>query len=189
MTEKNLATFLARHRPLAEETAVWGDGLIHLKITGYLTDEPPPIEYVTSVRAVVFRDDAVLAFRDGHGVHVLPGGRREPGEGLEETLRRELLEETSWRIAQAVPLGFSHFHHLSPRPPDYHYPYPDFLQIVAIAEAVQFVPEAKIPDEYVEETFFHPLGQIDRLPLTRGERLFLDAAIGLRERARWPDRP
>lgn len=175
----DLAGFLARHQPLAEETAVWRDGLIHLRITGYLTDELPPIAYVTSVRAVVFREDSILAFRDRHGVHVLPGGRRELDETLEETLRREVLEETGWRIAGVSQLGFADFRHLTPKPPDYPYPYPDFLQIVCLAEATEFVPEARIPDEYVEESFFHPPDQIDSLTLTPSEWLFLDAAIRL----------
>lgn len=176
----DLAGFLARHQSLAEETAVWRDGLIHLRITGYLSDELPPTEYVTSVRAVVFQGDSVLAFRDRYGIHVLPGGRREPDETLEETLRREVLEETGCRIAGVSQLGFAEFRHLTPKPPDYPYPYPDFLQIVCLAEAVDFIPEARIPDEYVEESFFQPLDQIDSLTLTPSERLFLDAAIRMR---------
>lgn len=176
----DLAAFLARHQPLVEETAIWGDGLIHLQIKVYLTDEMLPTEYVTSVRAVAFRDDSILAFRDRHGVHVLPGGRREPGEALEETLRRELLEEAGWKIAEVSQLGFSHFRHLTPKPPDYPYPYPDFLQIVYLVEAVEFVAGAKIPDEFVEESFFQPISQNRGLGLAPGERLFLDAAIRLR---------
>lgn len=178
----NLATFLARYHPRAKGTTVWGDGMIHLQVASFLTDDLPPTEYVTSVRAVVFRDDSVLAFRDQHGVHVLPGGRRERVEALEETLRRELLEETGWRIAQVSQLGCTHFHHLTPEPRDYPYPYPDFLQIVYLVEAVEFVPEAKIPDEFVEQSFFHPISHIRGLGLAPGERLFLDAAIRLRRK-------
>jgi hypothetical protein len=76
----DLEAFLADRTPLGEELAVWNNGQIHLRVVGYLTHELPPLNYVTSARAIVFRDDRILAFRDGHGAHILPGGRREPKE-------------------------------------------------------------------------------------------------------------
>jgi 8-oxo-dGTP pyrophosphatase MutT (NUDIX family) len=52
--------------------------------------EPQP---ASRVKAVVVVDGQVLLLRRPSGVWDLPGGRRDEGETLEETLRREMLEE------------------------------------------------------------------------------------------------
>ena len=70
----------------------------------------------TGPRGLVFHGDAVLIWREADGIHLLPGGRRENGETLEATLRRELLEETGWQVCRASMLGFMHYHHLGPEP-------------------------------------------------------------------------
>jgi 8-oxo-dGTP pyrophosphatase MutT (NUDIX family) len=53
------------------------------------------------------------------------------GSGWEPRCR-EVREETGWTIHehQLVRLGFLHFEHLVPPPPDYPYPAPDFIQLV-----------------------------------------------------------
>jgi len=107
---------------------------------------------VTSVRAILFRGADVLVQRHQDATHILPGGRREADEGLEETLRRELLEETCWTIRSAQLLGCKHFHHLSPKPTGYRYPYPDFMQAVYTAEADQRVAGAAVSDSWVVDS-------------------------------------
>lgn len=87
---------LASLQPLTEEYATWGDGIIKLRIKSYLSDEEPPLELVSSVRAIVFQNDTILVTRNANGSHIVPGGRREAGGDLEKTVRRELLEETGW---------------------------------------------------------------------------------------------
>src|SRR3954471_15177305 len=82
-----LAAYFAALIP-AEERELVAD--VRLRLTSYVTDIPPPTEHVRSVRCVAFHEDSVLALRDPVGAHVLPGGRREPGE----TLEREMLDET-----------------------------------------------------------------------------------------------
>jgi ADP-ribose pyrophosphatase YjhB (NUDIX family) len=57
-----------------------------------------------------------MVVRDPGSVHILPGGRRRGGESLEQTLRRELLEETGWTINQPQLLGVRHFHQFGPTP-------------------------------------------------------------------------
>jgi LmbE family N-acetylglucosaminyl deacetylase len=90
-----LATFLARHTPGRAGMVVWENGCLPLRIAGYLSDALPPLDYVTSVRSLVFQDGALLVLRNRDGMHVLPGGRREAGETLEHTLAREVLEATA----------------------------------------------------------------------------------------------
>lgn len=111
----DLATFLANRSALWHETDVWADGSLPLEVSGYLSAELPPDAYVTSVRALVFHEDSMLVIRDGAGdLHVVPGGRREPGKAYEETLYREVLEEAGWMCGQASLLGFVHYRHLAP---------------------------------------------------------------------------
>jgi len=176
--EPDLAAFLARHTPQTQESAVWGGGTHPLRITAYLGHELPPLAYVTSVRSVVFHDATALVLRDRDGLHILPGGRREPGETIEETLRREVLEETGWTLRAPTLRGFLHFHHLSPRPPGHPYPHPDFVQVVYMAQADAYDPDARAADDYELGSDFRPLATVRTLALTAHEQLYLATALG-----------
>jgi 8-oxo-dGTP pyrophosphatase MutT (NUDIX family) len=158
MTE--LDDFLSRYTPDSTEQEVWG-GL--------------PLAWVTSVRCILRRDDEVLVLQNPDGYRLLPGGRREPDEPLLETLRRELLEETGWTIQPPRLLGFLHLHHLAPKPPDYPYPHPDFMQVVYGAHVDTFHLEAKLPDDYEAHAEFRPVAEMRALPLPKRDRLFLEA--------------
>jgi 8-oxo-dGTP pyrophosphatase MutT (NUDIX family) len=174
----NLINFLNSHAQLVEDSATWGNGTLPLRITAYLSCEQPPLAYVTSVRAVVLQGNSVLVVRDAaNSFHVTPGGRREKDESVEATLRREVLEETGWTLADASPLGYMHFHHLAPRLVDYIYPHPDFVQLVYAAHAGEFLPEAQQLGEYELETGFRSVAEAQGLNLTVSQRLFLDAAL------------
>jgi ADP-ribose pyrophosphatase YjhB (NUDIX family) len=175
--EANLAAFLARHKPVTNGDAVWRGGTIRLRIDSYLSRESPPSAYVTSVRSVVLRDDEVLTVRNADESHVLPGGRRERGETLEQTLRREVLEETGLRIERPVQLGFMHLHHVTPKPDGYEFPYPDFLWLVYVSEAGTFDDRATVVDDYEEEAVFRPRQKARTLELSSESRVFLEAAV------------
>jgi len=97
--------------PASVEECVWPGGM-RLEISAYLTDQLPPADLVSSVRSLLFRVGAVMLMtsKDGNP-HVLPGGRCEPGELMEETLQRELEEETGWRARAPMLLGFLHLNH------------------------------------------------------------------------------
>jgi ADP-ribose pyrophosphatase YjhB (NUDIX family) len=141
-----------------------------------LHTEPPPAEFVTSVRALVLRNDEVLLVRDPTGYHILPGGRREAGETYHETVVRELLEETGWQIEIGRLLGFKHFYRLTPQPAEIVYPHPDFAQIVYLATPVSYRPEAREQAGYELGSEFVPLIGLDQDQITWSERLFLQAA-------------
>ncbi len=178
-----LANFLSRYHPLTEENAVWGDGLLPLRITSYLGDGQAPARFVTSVRAIVLRGDSILVVRDSENTfHITPGGRREEGESMEATLKREILEETGWAIGEPSLIGYLHLHHLAPRPVDYAYPHPDFMQLIYVADAAEFIPAAKLPGQYEVESSFRSLAEVNMLELSPSQRVFLQAALKKRNR-------
>lgn len=170
-----LERFLTSFSTGTTDTITWGASQI--RVAGHLSRDLPPLQYVTSVRAIIVRGDQVLTVRDPNGVHVTPGGRIESGESLEEALRRELLEETGWSLLNISLLGFAHFHHLTPKPPEHPFPYPDFFQLVYAARPDSFSDTAKEVDGLELGATFLPLDEVRALPLTPGKRLFLDEAL------------
>ena len=176
---EELARFIASGTSLFEETANWGP--VPLEITYYRGNEPAPRAYVSSVRAMVFRDRSVLVVKEANGhLYTVPGGRVEEGEAPIETLRREVLEETGWTLLRAELFGFMHLHHVGPKPERYEYPYPDFTWPIYLAEADRFVADAIVPDDYVLESEFRPVEQVPKLAIGRGELLLLEEALRLR---------
>ena len=161
--------------PAATETDQWGE--LAFEVSGYLVERAPPLRYVTSVRAIVTQGESALVITSPDREHILPGGRREPGESLIETLRRESLEETGWSLRSLRLLGFKHFHHLTPKPDNHPYPYPDFLQVVYTGTADTYYPDQRIMDDYELDARFLPLAAVRALPLSPIQRMFLDAAI------------
>lgn len=155
--QPDLASFLAHLMPVAEEEVVWGRGSIRLRSVCYFGSEIPPLTYITSVRSIVIRGERVLVLRNPDETHIMPGGRREAGETLEQTMRREVLEETGWELQPVTVLGFIHFHHLTLKPPEHPYPYPDFLHLIYVSLATSERPEARIPDDYERECAFHTI--------------------------------
>ncbi len=174
--EADLAAFLAGRSPVATDSVSWGERM-HLRATTYLSRDPPPPSSVTSVRAVLLRNGSVLVQQDRDSRHVLPGGRREAGESVETTLRREVAEETGWSLGWVTLLGFTHFHHRDPKPPGYAYPHPDFCWLVYAAEAATFSPEVKLDDGYEVGSAFLPVEAVRALALTHYERVYLEAAL------------
>jgi ADP-ribose pyrophosphatase YjhB (NUDIX family) len=174
--DDQLTAFLARHTPEATEDLVWGDRM-RLFLTAYLSQEMPPLSYLTSAKAVVIRDGSVLVQRDRDSRHILPGGRLEEKELLEAALRREIGEETGWSLGKVAIIGFMHFLHLDQKPPDYRYPYPGFLQVVYAAEALAYSPEIMVEDGYEIDSGFVPVSDVRRMDLTPKEMMYLDAAL------------
>ena len=174
--EGSLTVFLAGRVPAAMEVIVWGERM-RLRATAYLSDQAPPLPYVTSVRAIVLRQGYVLVQQDRHNRHVIPGGQRQEGESPEATLRREVAEETGWSLGPVSLLGFMHLHHLDPKPRDYAYPYPDFCWLIYVAEAASFSLDAKVDDGYEIASEFLSVEAVRALTLTPCQRAYLDAAL------------
>jgi ADP-ribose pyrophosphatase YjhB (NUDIX family) len=134
----SLAEFLAAHQAQTHEDGRWPD--LRFQLASYLCRRLPPLELIGSARAVLLRAGQgmqVMVVRDPGSVHILPGGRRQAGESLTQTLRRELLEETGWAIHQPYLLGVRHFHHCRTAAG---HPTPDFFQAVFAAHARAATP-------------------------------------------------
>ncbi|MBP8054525.1 MAG: NUDIX hydrolase [Chloroflexi bacterium] len=162
-----------------ESQVVWrwhGHDLL-MRLTDHLSDEPPPVAWVTSVRCVVLWRGRVLVVQDPHHYHILPGGRREPGESLEETACREVLEETGWLVEQLQLVGFRHFHHREPKPKGYPFLYPDFIQVVYSGLAVEFRPAAKEVNGFELGSTMRHLSDLTDFHLTPGEHFYLRASL------------
>ena len=113
---------------------------------------PPPAIQSSVTAIVAHRDGSVLFLQPGTSTgtiaHVIVGGRPEHDESPEETLRREVAEETGWLVEPAAIVGFRHFHHLGPPHPALaDRPYPDFLQPVYAAVATAHDRDLLLPDE------------------------------------------
>lgn len=147
---------LAQLPVLVDQEIAWplpGGGLLRLRQRTFLAAEPPPEPMASSVRTVVFRRRAVVVVTDrlNEGGHVTPGGRREPGETVEETARREVLEECGWTVGELTPFGFHHFHHLDAEPPpDFPFPWCDFTNPLFVAEGVSWSRRALLRGEEIE---------------------------------------
>jgi ADP-ribose pyrophosphatase YjhB (NUDIX family) len=152
-----------------------------------LTAKTIALAYVTSVRALVCKGDALLVMEDEAGLHILPGGRREQGEAIEETLQREVLEESGWTLRLGPLLGVMHFRHRGPKPTQaadspYRYPYPDFLNLVYLADAVAHDAARLLPNAFEQQPFrLQPRATLPLERLDAGARAFLAAAFGQRE--------
>ncbi|MEX2395300.1 MAG: NUDIX hydrolase, partial [Actinomycetota bacterium] len=123
---------IARAAPLASERVSWPNGL-ELVNTAYA--EPIDLisdDLVRSVRCITRVGDGIVVCDTPDGEHIMPGGRREPGETFIETAVREVHEETGWHlIAGAVTyLGLWHIEFLNPEIGDPTLPRPDIVQVI-----------------------------------------------------------
>jgi len=84
----------------------------------------PAVELITSVFTLCFSGNKLLMINHDERGWDLPGGHIEPGESLEEALRREVLEEAGATLSE-----YKRFFHVKtqlngPKPPEWKYPYP-----------------------------------------------------------------
>ncbi|GCE15203.1 NUDIX hydrolase [Tengunoibacter tsumagoiensis] len=177
-THTELLSYVQRSSFLHQRDVTWGGA--QLRITSYANQELPPQakDYVTSVRCLVLRENEVLAIQDPHSYHLLPGGHCEAGETFEQTLRRELQEESGWTVQTPYLIGFRHLLQAYPYPP---YPYPHNLHLIYCALADSYHPDMREVDGYELGAAFYPINQLEALALGPEDRAYLPLALACLE--------
>jgi len=106
----------------------------------------PPRELVTTAFAVAFAGDRLLMTHLTSRGWDIPGGHVELGERPDETVRREVSEETGAALGPLYLLGYQRLRLLGPKPLSYRYPYPDSYQVFywsQIKSLDDFLPTAE----------------------------------------------
>ena len=177
-----LEKYLNTGTKLGSIDVIWGEGTMPVKITAYLSDTMAPEKYISSARSIVFKENSVLVVSQENGhQYILPGGRLEQGESPLQALHREILEETGWTINDLKHIACMHLNYLFSKPDGFKYPYPDSIWPIYISEAVEYKPEMKIHDEWVHDSQFHDIIEVQKLPINKGELLLLDQALTIRQ--------
>lgn len=172
LANDTLEAFLARHPSFGGWREEWLG--VPLQFRAFLSDELPPRALVGSVRAVVLRGNEVLLVHSE--VPILSvGGRCEPGESIEQTLLREVGEETGWRVSPVDVIGFIHCRHLDEQRPEWGRPAPDFIDPLFVVVAKTF--DASLLDPSADRCEFVPVGEVERLGVDEINRRFLGEAL------------
>ncbi len=158
----------------------WLNNPLPLRQRTYLCPTLPPDELISSARAVLLRGNEVMLIRDHRDEpYIIPGGRREPGETVLETLQREMREETGWSVRDTAVIGCVHFQHLGPKPAGYPYPHPHFFWAIFAAQVDSFDAAAIEDDFYVTSASFKPIREVATWNLDDGQNELLQTAVAI----------
>jgi 8-oxo-dGTP pyrophosphatase MutT (NUDIX family) len=177
-----LAAFLQGQTAVVQThpTWQWQNNPLPLQQQTYICPTLPPDELISSARAVLLRGDEVMVIQDHQNEsYIIPGGRREPGETVLETLQREIREETGWSVRDTAVIGCIHFQHLGPKPTSYPYPHPHFFWAIFTAQAVSFDAAAIEEDFYVTSASFKPIREVATWDLGDGQNELLQTAVAI----------
>ena len=121
-------------------------------------NEMPPLNLISNVNLVPFKEDRWLILRLQTGEWEVPGGTLEPGESYSNAIRRELIEEAGAPLITFEPLGAWHCFSTAPKPYRPHLPHPEFYRLVGYG-AVEIIgsPENPVDSEQVASVEFVPI--------------------------------
>jgi 8-oxo-dGTP diphosphatase len=158
----------------------WGSTLMRYRFDL----EAPEPAMIGNVRCAAFVGDrVVLIDTDEFGLSGFPGGTLEPDEAWHDALERELLEETGTRPLSVDVIGRIHFRSGADEPYRPHLPFPEFQQVVTVAEVdIVGTPTNPSGGEHVRSVELVPAAQaIERLsPVYPFEAQLLALVLELR---------
>jgi 8-oxo-dGTP diphosphatase len=112
----------------APDYGAWADTDIQFSL------ERPPETLVSHIH-LTCRTSGGIVVCGAEGRRFLPGGTRDPGEGVEDTARRELLEEAGATLKGPLRwLGARRGDHRRPEPYRPHLPHPVSYWLYAVAD-------------------------------------------------------
>lgn len=120
--------------------------------------EVPPDAEISNMHVMCRTDGGIVVCENDTGWRFLPGGTREPGEGIEETARRELVEEAGATLLS--PLRWIGVFRCESRRPPWrpHLPHPVSYWAYAAADVeVDGVPTNPPDGEQVTEVLVLPI--------------------------------
>jgi 8-oxo-dGTP pyrophosphatase MutT (NUDIX family) len=171
---------IANGEQIARERADWPNGL-QLMTTAY-RNTPDDVEddLIRSVRCITRVGNGVVVCETPHDEHIVPGGRREPGESFLETAVREVCEETGWHVdpATVTHLGLWHIEFLNPEIGDPALPRPDVVQVVLTGVATD--RECDVDAVWTDTEGWEqgsrvvPLDELAQIGLPPCQRVFVD---------------
>jgi len=119
----------------------------------------PETELLQSVNLVPFVGERVIVIALESGHIMLPGGTREAGETLRETITREMREETGYRIRSCHPFAVLECISYDATPWRPHLPHPNFERLVCFG---QVEPDG-LPSNPAEA---EQIARVDLLPVS-----------------------
>lgn len=171
---------LAERYPVLHTPTRWEWGGLDVLFS---TDSPPD-ELITNIHVVCFVDDRIVLCRDARDFWLVPGGTREAGEAIADTVIRELREEAGATLTG--PLRWLGAHYAtSDRPTPYRQwqPHPHKAWLWCSADVVlDDAPTNPDDAEQILEVRAWPLADAVRLAATDGPHMpeLLRLAVELR---------
>jgi len=135
-----------------------GVGFGHLSLR--FTLSTPPDALVSNVRVIGLRRGRIVLCSNDLGWRFLPGGTREPGERVQDTAERELLEEAGAVLRGPMTTVGAFKVHNAAAPYRPHLPHPDSYWLYVTAEVeIRQPPTNPASGEHVTDVLELPPGE------------------------------
>jgi hypothetical protein len=171
---------LEARTPIFDGEAIWPSA--RLRARTFIDDFDYPTELLSSARAVVFKGSRVVVVSEIHGErHIEPGGGIEPGESVDQAVRREVVEECGWSVGELKPLGYHYLEPLTPEPPLADRRWGPMVHAIFVTEGVSFSRAARDMTQIETGSRLTPIGRA-LAELRRDQASLLRAAIERRGR-------
>jgi len=121
----------------------------------YITDELPPLELCRTAFGLAFNGDQVLMTRLKNRDWDIPGGKIDLGETPQQTVVREVLEETFVQVEVVELVGIQEIELFGPRPENLQWSYPLSVQVYFLCRIRKLLPFRKNKESF-ERGFLDP---------------------------------
>ncbi len=136
----------------------------------------PPLALISTAFALAFSGDRLLLTNLAARGWDIPGGHREANESPEETMHREVYEETAARLSEVIVFGYQRICIHAPKPKGYRYPYPEAYQVFFRANVAALDPFAGT-EEAIGRGLFPP-AEARAILWVRDHCALYEAALG-----------